>query len=357
MEGNFTKSIVFGLMSGTSCDGLDIAACRFGADEMEGDCFELLAGHTFEFPEDLRKQLLHASTLGGRDLHVLDIRFVHFMAECVKQFKRETGIIPDLIASHGHTVFHQPALGYTVQIGSGAALASACKVDTVSDFRQTDVSLGGQGAPLVPLGDYNLFREWDYCVNIGGFANITLNRSKPLKAYDICAANLVLNTLAGKEGMSYDRDGLLASSGTKNEALFDALNALTYYNIHPPKSLGTEWLEKELFPVLAEYPISSGDLLCTYVEHVAYQIARACPSKSGRMMLSGGGAFNRYLVERIKALTPILVMVPDSKMVNFKEALIFAYLGWLRSQGRINVYSSVTGASMDSVAGAYYKGF
>ncbi|MBX7201459.1 MAG: anhydro-N-acetylmuramic acid kinase [Bacteroidia bacterium] len=358
MKEEFSGSLVFGLMSGTSCDGLDIAACRFKTDTSGKDRHEILGGFTYSFPEKLRIQLKEAANLSGRDLCVLDRHFAMFMAECVKYFINETGLKPDLLASHGHTVFHQPQLGYTLQIGSGATLAVLSGIDTICDFRQGDVSMGGQGAPLVPMGDKQLFSDWDYCLNLGGFGNVTLNYHESLVAFDICAVNLVLNMLAQQSGKAYDEGGRMAAEGQVRIDFLDRLNALPFYSLISPKSLGTEWLHSELFPVIRLferiYPVA--DILRTYTEHIAEQIGRVCCHTDRRVLVSGGGVWNTFLIQRMRYHCASEIIIPDAQIVNFKEALIFAYLGWLRAYVNENIYASVTGAKTNSIAGGFYKG-
>lgn len=358
MENKGVDELVFGLMSGTSGDGLDIAACRFSVTTDSGHIYELLKAKTFEFPKALKDELVKATSFSARELQLLNINFSIFMASSVKSFIQETGLQPCLLASHGHTVFHQPSSGYTLQIGSGATLAAKTGIDTVCDFRQTDISLGGQGAPLVPFGDCNLFSSWDYCLNLGGFANITINRAKPLQAFDICAANLILNYLAEKKGYPYDKNGLLAAAGQVDDCFLSSLDNLAYYQQKHPKSLGTEWIENEMMPVIKRFELllSTETLLCTYTEHIARQIGNISSGIGERMLVTGGGAWNKMLVNRIKHYSSAKVFIPDAEIVNFKEALIFAYLGWLRVKGRVNTFASVTGASSDTISGAVYLG-
>jgi anhydro-N-acetylmuramic acid kinase len=350
------SGIILGLMSGTSCDGLDLAACKFSIADENVNGFEIVAAQTYVYPEPMRISLMTANALSGRALKELDIAFSVHMANSVKDFIRENALNVDLISSHGHTVFHQPMAGYTLQIGSGATLAALSGIATVCDFRQADISLGGQGAPLVPVGDALLFGDWDYCLNLGGFANITLNRQTPVMAFDICAANLVLNDLAGKMNKAYDLGGLLARQGKIQQEMIGDLNCLSYYALPAPKSLGTEWLENQVMPVIRRFEsvCSIADLLHTYTEHIAIQIASAVGETNGRMLVTGGGAWNDYLIERISKHCKAETIVAGENLINFKEALIFALLGWLRLNKKTNVFSSVTGARHDSIGGALY---
>jgi anhydro-N-acetylmuramic acid kinase len=259
------------------------------------------------------------------------------------------------VASHGHTIFHNPLLHYTTQIGEGAAIAAGCGLPVVCDFRTGDVAAGGQGAPLVPLGDELLFGDYDYCLNLGGFANISMQSLNNRIAFDIVPANIILNHFANQRGKAYDPNGEIAASGQVQENLLQSLNDLAYYHIRPPKSLGREWVESEVLPLLSDTGLELEDAACTFCEHIAQQIA-AClengPQK--KMLVTGGGAFNTYLVQRITALTQVKLIVPDVKTVNYKEALVFAFLGLLRMQAKPNCLASVTGASHNVSGGAVY---
>ena len=353
-EPNYIKKeiAVIGLMSGTSLDGLDIAAVNFW---MLNDkwSFEIVETETISYSKKRIEILQNAPSLSGEKLTQLHTEYGNFIGTKTNEFIIRTGFMPDLIASHGHTVFHQPAKSFTLQIGNGAEIAAVTKIKTVSDFRTTDIALGGQGAPLVPIGDKLLFSDYDYCLNLGGFANVSYDENKQRIAYDICPVNIILNYFATKKGLPYDRNGDLGKLGKINADLLEKLNCLDYYKQHPPKSLGREWIEQELFPVLNFSDISDQDKLRTIYEHIAIQISKITSDKS-KLLISGGGAFNSYLIERINRHSSISVIVPDNVIINFKEALIFAFLGVLRLQNKINCLSSVTGAQRDSCCGAVF---
>lgn len=257
-----------------------------------------------------------------------------------------------LIASHGHTVFHRPDEGYTLQIGDGKEIAKIAGVVTVNDFRSLDVSIGGQGAPLVPVGDKLLFPEFPVCLNIGGIANVSFDRNEKRIAFDICPANQVLDFLAKKNGMAYDANGDMARAGHVDKELLQALNALPYYKLAPPKSLGREWVESVIMPIMKLNEASVNDLLATFTEHIAEQISRSVAElPSSRLLVTGGGAFNKYLIGRLIMHTHHQVVIPESDLISFKEALVFALLGLLRWHGETNVFCSVTGARSDSCSG------
>lgn len=346
---------VIGLMSGTSLDGLDIAYCEF--DFINGFwTYKLPQTVTYPFSEDWKSRLYNAPNEVAANLVRLDMDFGAFCGMQVLNFIRETGLCPEYIASHGHTVFHRPDLFYTLQIGSGAVIAATTGITTICDFRSQDVALGGQGAPLVPIGDRLLFKEYQKCLNIGGFANISYESEGKRIAYDISPANIILNQLAEKAGFEFDKDGVLASSGNLINQLLVKLNALNYYQKCTPKSLAKEWLEEDFLPIIKTYSdFSLIDILHTVVEHIAIKIAEAIGlNEDDKVLVTGGGAFNRYLVNRIKSYTSAKIIIPDSKIIQFKEALIFAFLGILRITGQKNCLASATGALKDHCSGAIY---
>jgi anhydro-N-acetylmuramic acid kinase len=353
------KMTVAGIMSGSSLDGIDISICNF--ELVSGKwTFEILAAETLPYSDDWKKKLSYAFSSSGEQLAKLHIEYGKFLGECCDMFFAEEDIYPELIASHGHTVFHQPQNGFTFQLGSGAAIAAITGIDTACDFRSTDVALGGQGAPLVPIGDQHLFGGHKFCLNLGGIANISYEENNNRLAFDICPANLPLNYLAGKLGKEFDEDGELAASGQIIPELLNHLNALTYYQQSAPKSLGREWFEKEFVPFIDDEKLSIEDRLRTVAEHIGIQIANALFRSPGTTMLTtGGGAFNDLLIEIIEEQVSrhgIHVVVPESNVVQFKEAIIFAFLGVLRVQNQTNTLSSVTGAHHNSIGGGIYSG-
>lgn len=352
-------TIIAGLMSGTSLDGVDIAVCRF--EENKGVwSFEVLSAETIPYPDLWRERLTSVFHEDSVSLARLHHEYGSWLGECAIQFFNKTNLRPRLIASHGHTVFHRPADGFTFQLGSGAAIAAKTGIDTISDFRTTDVALGGQGAPLVPVGDHFLFGGHKFCLNLGGFANISFVKDDGRIAFDICPVNTALNYLASKRGLPYDAAGELAGQGVIIPELLDNLNSLPFYRQPAPKSLGREWFEKVFLPMINGGGHSIEDRLRTVAEHIGMQIANALFHAPGTTLLTtGGGAHNHFLVGIIEEQVSrhgIHVVVPDAEVVNFKEAIIFAFLGLLRYEERINVFASVTGASRDSSSGAIYNG-
>lgn len=340
-----------GIMSGTSLDGLDIAYCEFRIVNNKWE-FDILEAETINYPQVWLQLLTEAPFLDGLGLTLLNSSYGHWIGLTVDQFIKAKNIHPKLIASHGHTIFHRPDERMTLQIGNGAAIAAETGITTVSDFRTLDVALGGQGAPLVPIGDRLLFSDYTACVNIGGFANISMELNGKRNAFDICAVNIILNHLANKIGLPFDASGNVAKSGNLNQEFLDKLNNLEYYSLKGPKSLGREWVEKIIIPMINESNLSVPDLMRTYSHHAAYQISDKLPSQhDARTIFTGGGAHNNYLIELISGMVNSKIVVPDSKIIDFKESLIFALLGVLRMEGMTNCLADATGARVDCSGG------
>lgn len=346
---------IVGLMSGTSLDGLDMVACRFFQESGQWD-YRVLASETREYPREWETRLANLTQAGGMELARAHTDLGHYMGLCVSAFVQKYHLQPLLVASHGHTVFHQPDSGFTLQIGDGAALAAECALTVVNDFRVMDVALGGQGAPLVPIGDELLFSQYDACLNIGGISNISFRYEERRVAFDISPANQVLNYFAALKGFPFDRDGLIARKGRVCDSCLEQLNALAFYRQPFPKSLGKEWVDAVCLPVLKASDLSVEDALATAVEHIAYQIARVLNAyRIHTLLLSGGGARNIFLRERIVALaSDTRCCLPSEEVIDYKEALIFAFLGLKRWLGQSNCLQSVTGASRDCCGGALW---
>jgi len=343
---------VIGLMSGTSLDGLDLAYVDF--DDTDPSRYRLIRAETVSYSPEWTRRLREAFRMNGEQLQLLHTEYGTFLGEQINAFlKRHRLPQPDIIASHGQTVFHRPEKKMTFQLGSGAHIAATTGIDTVCDFRIQDVALGGQGAPLVPAGDKLLFGNYTYCLNIGGFANISFDNAKGERiAFDIAPANIVLDYFARQTGKPYDENGRLAASGNFHRELFERLNVLPYYSLPVPKSLGWEFVEENILPLIATFHLPVKDILRTYTEHIAYQTGKNV--KEGTMLVTGGGAFNTFLMDRIKHYSPAEIVIPEKEIVMFKEALIFALLGYLKMKNRVNVLRSVTGAKKDHIAGILY---
>ena len=340
-------------MSGSSLDGLDLALVRF-QEEHEKYLFQILAAETLPYPELWKTQLSEAFHKQPEDLVQLDKDYGKYLGEQVLAFAQKHNAHPDFVASHGHTIFHRPEEHYTLQIGDGQALAQACGFTVINDFRSEDVSKGGQGAPLVPIGDELLFGDYEICLNIGGIANLSYNEDGKRIAYDLCIANQALNYLANMNGLAYDRDGETARSGKVDITLLKQLNKHPFYGQEPPKSLGREFFETYQKDLLKD--LSVPDMLATFVEHIALQIALPISFLPKRKILcTGGGARNKFLIERLQARTKHEVVIPEKQIIDYKEALVFALLGLLRMEGKTNVLASVTGAESDSCSGRVFQ--
>ncbi|MCD4790390.1 MAG: anhydro-N-acetylmuramic acid kinase [Bacteroidales bacterium] len=341
---------VIGLMSGTSLDGVDIAYCQFFFDNKWK--YEIIEAKTIEYSEKWIERLKNLHETNAETLALTHVEYGHYLGQITKDFIDRHDLSPDFISSHGHTVFHQPEKHFTLQIGDGSAISSESGFPVVFDFRSKDVALGGQGAPLVPIGDKLLFSEYEFCLNLGGIANISFEHEGQRIAFDICPVNLVLNYLANQAGEKFDKNGILASQGNINERLLQELNSLPFYIRKPPKSLGKEWVVAQILPLIKKCNINIKDKLRTYSEHIAMQISRAIKYYSnGKNFITGGGARNVFLINRIKANSKHIVIIPDNRLIDYKEALIFAFLGVLRKRNEVNCLSSVTGARRDSSSG------
>jgi anhydro-N-acetylmuramic acid kinase len=345
---------VIGVMSGTSLDGIDVAYCVF-IPRKKAILNQIVAAETIPYPAEWQQRLSALTGENAQSFCLSHHDYGHYVGGVVRDFISRYKVNPDFIACHGHTVFHQPTLGMTVQVGHGAAIAAETGLPVVTDFRSLDVALGGQGAPLVPIGDKVLFAKYDYCLNLGGFVNVSYDYEGRRIAYDICPCNTVLNFLAAKAGASYDNEGGLAREGKLDEKLLQKLNSLSFYGVTPPKSLGTEWVTQNIMPLLEKSRLDLKDLLRTFTEHIAMQIGAAVRHKlPSRMLITGGGAYNTFLIERIKAHIGQGIVIPGKLLIDYKEALIFAYLGVLRMEQQPNTLSTVTGARHDSCGGAVY---
>lgn len=344
---------VLGVMSGTSLDGIDIALLHF--EEGHPWTYNILKAETIGYSSSWKRQLQDAFYLGQDALNAFDIAYTEFLAAVISDFISKHAIAElDAICSHGHTIWHRPEEGVTVQIGNRRELSKLTGFPVVCDFRVQDVALGGQGAPLVPVGDRMLFSDYRYCLNLGGFANVSLESANGRLAYDICAVNTVLNHYASKLGFAYDAGGEIARSGKSHSGLLTALNELEFYHEKPPKSLGIEWVGAKVLPLIDSYKLSEKDILATYTIHVAEQLTRALGG-AGKVLVTGGGAMNAYLMELLKERSSSAIVIPEQRLVDYKEALIFGLLGVLRLREEVNCLSSVTGALRDHCSGKVFE--
>jgi anhydro-N-acetylmuramic acid kinase len=359
---------VIGLMSGSSLDGLDIAFIEF---EEKGGKWQFAIQETdcVPYKVELETRIKNSIHLTAREYVSLHSEYGHFLGQAVNKFIEANNLLYKvaLIASHGHTTFHMPG-SFSAQLGDGAAIAAETGLPVVSDLRAMDVALGGQGAPIVPVGEKLLFEGHAYFLNIGGIANISYHGNEIHRAFDICPANRILNMLSQQVEKNYDENGTMAAAGRIHGELLDQLNALSYYKGQYPKSLSNEFGTDIVYPLIKSFSISIPDALATYVEHIAIQTSEAIQlinkaenilSAENSIMVTGGGAFNEYLVSRISfhlAVHSINVVVPEKPIVEFKEAIIMALLGVLRWREEETVLSSITGASRNSIGGALWMG-
>lgn len=350
-----------GLMSGTSLDGVDLAYCRV-TYKNENWIYKILNTATFIYEKNWADRLNRLPDVSAAFFVQENHAYGHYLGTLVKEFIQSNNLQPDFVSSHGHTIFHQPREHLTFQLGDGAYLAAAAGLPVVCDFRTLDIALGGQGAPLVPIGDRLLFSDYDFCLNLGGIANVSFEDQERRVAFDTCACNMLLNTLANELGLPYDEGGRIARQGRLHEATLTELNQADFFLAPYPKSLGREWVDVNSLRTLHAAPLSTADKLQTACHHIAMQVARSIQAVERstigqrRVLLTGGGAFNTYLVELIRLYlgTSYEGVVPEAELVNFKEALIFAFLGVLRWRQEVNCLSSATGASRDNVGGAIY---
>jgi len=343
---------VIGVMSGTSLDGIDLAQLLFQISDDGVWRFKIQKSETIPYPISWKEKLQEAISYSQDKMDAFDNSYTKYLADVISEFIKKNKIEDlDGVCSHGHTIWHQPEKGLTLQIGNLPVLAKLINQILVCNFRVQDVLLGGNGAPLVPIGDRLLFLEYDYCLNLGGFANISFKNENLIRiAFDVCPVNIVLNKYAELLGMPYDDGGKIAASGKLNSRLLQQLNSLDYYVKKGPKSLGLEWVQDNIFPLLenSESPIK--DILHTFVEHVAFQLANQFTEDTS-VLITGGGVYHQYLINRLKFHSKVKIVIPSSKLIEYKEALIFGLLGVLKIRDEINCLSSVTGAIKDHSSG------
>ena len=342
---------VIGLMSGTSLDGIDLVYVKFDKNNYQN--FKIIEAKTISYSNNWKNMLQKAIAYSNKELLKLDVEYGRFLGETINNFIDDFKIVNiDFIASHGHTILHQPKKGITLQIGNGKEITKITNVKVVCDFRTQDVKLGGQGAPLVPIGDELLFSNYEYCLNLGGFSNISFKRGDKRIAFDICPVNIVLNFYVNKLGFQFDDKGEIACKGILNQKLLERLDGLEFYKKEPPKSLGLEWVQENVFPLIDEFESDVPSILRTFVAHISNQISKIIDSDS--VLITGGGAFNSFLINRIEAAAKIKITLPNNELIDFKEALIFAFLGVLKIDNQVNCLSSVTGASKNHSSGVIF---
>ena len=345
--GKNIKYRVLGVMSGTSLDGIDLAICTF---TKKGNWeFKIEKQATIKYSDYWKNRLENLHTKNKKIITTTDVEYGAFLGKKIIAFLDNEKV--DFIASHGHTIFHQPENKYTLQIGDGKTIAKTTGITTINDFRILDVSLGGQGAPLVPIGDLHLFPNYKYCINLGGFANISIKKESEITAFDICPVNIVLNQVCKELNIDYDNNGDIAKKGKLVPKLIQQLNQLSFYEKIPPKSLGREWVEKQIIPLIINQ--KTEDTLHTFCEHIAIQIGKQL--KGNTALFTGGGVFNQYLMTRIQHYSTSEITIPNQEIIEYKEALIFAFLGVLRTRNEVNCLQSVTGADRDNCGGHIHE--
>jgi len=358
-----------GLMSGSSLDGLDIAFCKFEVENNNISTWKLLKAETIPFAEMWQSRLAHLPQQSALIYAKTHTYFGHYMGELVIDFMSRNNILPDFIASHGHTIFHHPDKRMTAQIGDGGALAATTGLKVIADFRTQDIAIGGEGTPLAPAADKYLFGGYDFYLNIGGIANVSCNVNGKMIAFDIGGANQILNGLAHLVDQEYDAGGKIAANGEIVNVLLQEVNSMDYFSKKYPKSLDNQWVIQNLLKKYREYPESVENRMRTAVEQLAEQTVSSVlqiieneglTNKQYRMLATGGGVFNSFLMQRMQILfkekIDLEIVIPKQEIIEFKEAILMALLGVLRMENMPNCLASVTGASRDTVGGAIYQG-
>lgn len=356
-------------MSGSSLDGLDIAYVEL--QETSGKwSYQIIHTSCYEYEADWKQLLQNATRIDAMNYMQLHTAYGHYLGNMVNRFIREFELEHKvhLVSSHGHTTFHVPSKQMTAQLGDGAAISAETGLPVVCDLRAMDIALGGQGAPIVPIGEKLLFADYDFLLNLGGIANISMRADDKYIAFDVCASNRVLNMLVSEKGLEFDDEGKIAGNGNINLPLLDELNALAYYGEPYPKSLANDFGTDTVYPLIKSKGLSTEDALRTYVAHIVVQLKNAIvnlmensgktdPGKPKQLLITGGGALNTYLVRRLTEILEkmnIAIVIPPKDLILYKEALVMALMGVLRWREETNVMASVTGAKRDSVGGALW---
>lgn len=345
---------VIGIMSGTSLDGIDLVLVQFNIKIWK---FKILKSRFIPYNEYWINKLTGIHLKSKKELFKIDILYTKYLGVKINEFIIQNKLQNiDIVSSHGHTAIHNPSAGITYQLGNLSLINKEYQIKTVCDFRVQDVNLGGQGAPLVPVGDSILFSNYSVCLNLGGFANISKNKNKKIIAYDLCSVNLVLNYLSNISGKKYDKDGLIARSGNLIPSLLNKLNSIEFYSFNYPKSLSIEWVSDNIFPIInSSLKINSlEDVMHTYVIHIV-QIISSSLTKNDYVLVTGGGAHNKYLIKELQLNSNAKIILPSKDIINFKEAIIFGLLGLLKVLNINNCFSSVTGATRDHCTGKIIK--
>ncbi|WCO01025.1 anhydro-N-acetylmuramic acid kinase [Psychroserpens ponticola] len=345
---------VIGVMSGTSLDGIDLAHITFEFND--GWTYKINNAETVPYTDSWKTILTNLVNQDQNELKSIDTNYTMYLSNVINDFITKIKLRNiDAICSHGHTALHQPENGLTYQIGNLKQIAELTQQKVVCNFRVQDVKLGGQGAPLVPIGDQVLFSKYEYCLNLGGFANISFKKNKNRIAFDICPVNIVLNYYSEKIGLEYDANGKIAAMGKVNHSLLKALNAIEFYQLDFPKSLGLEWVNSNVIPIIDHYQLEIKDVLRTVVEHIVIQIVLVIKQNSkSSVLISGGGVYNTFLIDRLKDLCQNEIIIPSEDLIEYKEALIFGLLGVLKLRDETNCLATVTGATHNHSSGVIH---
>ena len=361
-----SSSLLYGLgiMSGTSLDGIDICYVEFKKED--DSYFKIINSKTFKYNSIWLNKLSDVHLKNDLQIKKIDLEYGMLISQKIIEFKNDNNISNlDFISSHGHTVKHKPPY-YSIQIGNGKVIRDLTNVTTINDFRSQDIRLGGQGAPLVPIGDKYLFGNYDSCLNLGGIANISFGNSGNIKAFDVCGCNILLNKYSKIYDREFDEFGQLSSRGRVIPELIESLDSISYNQIEGPKSLDKEKLLKDNYKVIDEYLANKSDIdlkrigydvLATIVEHISNEIFSVVSKQNNlkNILITGGGAKNIFLIEQIKRKINCSVIIPDEILVDYKEALIFAFMGKLRLQNKINCLKTVTGSKKDHSSGTIFN--
>lgn len=359
-------ALYLGVMSGTSLDGLDVALI----EQDQGT--RLLAARCTPMPDDLGRQLLALCASGPDEIArsaLAEQQWVELAAQAIAELLQREGLSPGqirAIGSHGQTVRHEPQRGFTVQIGNPALLAELTGIDVVADFRRRDVAAGGQGAPLVPAFHAALFgsERPRAILNVGGFSNLTLLApQQPVRGFDCGPGNVLLDAwIQRQHGEPFDRDGTWAASGTADPALLQQLLADDYFALRGPKSTGRERFNLDwLLTQLQTRPAAAAaDVQATLLELTARSIVEALADslpEAEELLVCGGGAHNRYLMQRLAELLPACTVTDtDSRGLpaDWIEAMAFAWLAYCCLEGVAGNCPEVTGARGRRILGAIY---
>jgi len=349
---------ICGVMSGSSLDGLDLAICKFESNDGIEISWEIEKSATIPIPNKIKSILRKCYTSSSAFIYDAEQQFSEYCRDAIKSFL-DDGQVVDYIGFHGHTIFHEPQKGYTVQIGNPHCLAQSLNIDVVADFRRKDIALGGQGAPLAPIVEKYLFPSLDAFLNLGGIVNLSEISNGNILAYDLTACNQALNHLAFQKGYEYDDQGKIAAAGSIDTNLLKQLNQLEYLTQEAPKSLSNTWVQEQFIPILDRSDISIEDKMSTTVDHITSEIFRALGDNSSpiKMMISGGGVHNIFMVNELKGKIEkkkVTIIKPNNQIAEFKEALLMGLMAFLRVNEIPNCISSVTGASRDSCTGTIY---